>query len=75
MILPALGQLVMEHQVTINFLEALCYYSPLVPQNHVRLTAKAFSYEAVYAWWMTLRLIVGALTSQLVDDVAGETAM
>ena len=46
-ILPALRQILMEHRVTRDFLEALCYHSPFVPPEREKLTATAlwFGFE------------------------------
>jgi hypothetical protein len=40
-ILPALDQILIEHRITRDFLEALCYHSPLVPSKREKLTATA----------------------------------
>ncbi len=40
-ILPALKQLLMEHRVTKECLEAVCYHSPIVPQNRECLLGHA----------------------------------
>lgn len=43
-ILPALRQLLMEHRVTKEFLEASCHYCPIVPQDREHLLG--------YALWL-----------------------
>ena len=43
-ILPALGQLLMEHRVIKESLEAMCYHSPIVPQDRKCLLG--------YALWL-----------------------
>lgn len=43
-ILPALRQLLMEHRVTKEFMEAACHFSPIVPQDREKLLG--------YALWM-----------------------
>lgn len=43
-ILPALRQILMEHRVTKEFVEVLCHYSPIVPQNRKHLLG--------YALWL-----------------------
>ena len=40
-ILPALRQLLMEHRVTKDFLEAACHFSPIIPQDRERLLGYA----------------------------------
>jgi hypothetical protein len=50
-ILPALSQILMEHRVTRELLEALCYHSPLVPPRREKFTATAlwFGFEYDFA--------------------------
>jgi tetratricopeptide (TPR) repeat protein len=43
-ILPALGQLLMEHRVSKELLETLCHHSPIVPQDR--------KYLLGYALWL-----------------------
>ena len=40
-ILPALNQILMEHRVTKDILERLCYCSPIVPKERISLLASA----------------------------------
>ncbi len=48
-ILPALRQLLMEHRVTREFIEAACHFSPIVPQDREKLLGyalwKGFEYD------------------------------
>lgn len=48
-ILPALRQLLMEHRITKEFLEAACHFSPIVPQDREKLLGyalwKGFEYD------------------------------
>ena len=45
-ILPALGQLLLEHRASKEFLEALCHHSPVVPPMRKSLLG--------YALWLSL---------------------
>ncbi|PLC47867.1 hypothetical protein CR159_21245 [Pollutimonas subterranea] len=52
-ILPALRQILMEHRITQNFLEAICHHSPIVPPERKKLLSFAlwlgFEYEFGHA--------------------------
>jgi hypothetical protein len=56
-ILPALRQMLMEHRVTRDLLEALCYRSPLVPPNREKLTATALWFGFEYDFSNAIHLL------------------
>jgi len=56
-ILPALRQMLMEHRVTRDLLEALCYHSPLVPPNREKLTATALWFGFEYDFSNAIHLL------------------
>jgi hypothetical protein len=56
-ILPALRQILMEHRVTRELLEALCYHSPIVPTKREKLTATALWFGFEYDFSNAIHLL------------------
>ncbi len=56
-ILPALHQILMEHRITRDLLEALCFHSPLVPPKREKLTAAALWLGFEYDFSSTIHLL------------------
>jgi len=56
-ILPALDQILMEHRITCDLLESLCYQSPFVPSKREKLTATALWFGFEYDFSSAIHLL------------------
>jgi tetratricopeptide (TPR) repeat protein len=76
-ILPALRQILMEHRVTRDLLEALCYHSPLVPPMRKKLTATALWFGFEYDFSNAIHLLCPQLEHMVrvkLKDVGAHTS-
>lgn len=77
LILPALRQIIMEHRVSSNFVEELCYSAPFVPQNREKLTAAALMLGFDYDFSNAIHLLCPQLEHMVrvrLQDVGAHTS-
>lgn len=56
-ILPSLNRIVQEFRITRDFLEAVCFHSPIVPSDRVKLVASALWFGFEYEFGIAIHLI------------------
>lgn len=56
-IMPAMHQLLQEHNFPMRFFEELCHYSPLIPDDRVQLTARGLYLGFEYRFSESIHII------------------